>query len=345
MPNKTDSLKLNQWEGSDAVLHTDFNEDNVKIDQAVQDLNQTADATASRLEALRSKGQTDYEFLSFALLNALTLTNLESYYPGNKRGLVYDSFTSTGKMGIVDQGVHVLPDKRYLGMGKAVDEPAHAAGTQSSLHSIAPNVPWQHFFKQECCGYLKGFTLFCNLGSSATLTIRISRANKSHNQVGQQISSETITRSFIGYAAQQALTFTPVYLTPGDYVIELIPTKYIDVTRPLHTFAYDSCAKTSGVFNSIVFPFSNFGDGQVKARVTHDVGTVSVILVGSSGARFAMTRVSTGTGINQNGESCIMSEFSLANSSGLGTSVKVELTLSSPTEKSMRVYDYGVIFI
>lgn len=33
--NKTTNLRLNQWEGSDPVLRTDFNQDNSKIDQAV----------------------------------------------------------------------------------------------------------------------------------------------------------------------------------------------------------------------------------------------------------------------------------------------------------------------
>ena len=33
--NKTTHLRLNQWEGSDPVLRTDFNQDNSKIDQAV----------------------------------------------------------------------------------------------------------------------------------------------------------------------------------------------------------------------------------------------------------------------------------------------------------------------
>ena len=33
--NKTTNLRLNQWEGSDPILRTDFNQDNSKIDQAV----------------------------------------------------------------------------------------------------------------------------------------------------------------------------------------------------------------------------------------------------------------------------------------------------------------------
>ena len=33
--SKTTNLRLNQWEGSDPILRTDFNQDNSKIDQAV----------------------------------------------------------------------------------------------------------------------------------------------------------------------------------------------------------------------------------------------------------------------------------------------------------------------
>ena len=34
--NKTQQYQLNQWEAEDKVLRTEFNEDNQKIDQALQ---------------------------------------------------------------------------------------------------------------------------------------------------------------------------------------------------------------------------------------------------------------------------------------------------------------------
>ena len=35
--NKTQHYQLNQWEAEDKVLRTEFNEDNQKIDQALQE--------------------------------------------------------------------------------------------------------------------------------------------------------------------------------------------------------------------------------------------------------------------------------------------------------------------
>ena len=37
--NHTQNYQLNQWEPGDPVLHTDFNEDNQKIDEALKDRN------------------------------------------------------------------------------------------------------------------------------------------------------------------------------------------------------------------------------------------------------------------------------------------------------------------
>ena len=344
MPNKTEFLALNQWEGSDAVLHTDFNEDNLKLEQAIQSLQQRSNATVAKLDALTDKEAVDYEFLSFALLNALTLTSLESHYPGDKRGLIYDSFVGVSKAELMPEGVHILPQKRYLGLGKSLDEPLMGSQPNGSLHAALANEPWRYFFKQDCCGYLKSFTFYSNFASSATVTINIRKANKELTQAGEQISSETITRAYLSNAGVQTFGFTPVYLTPGDYAIELIPTKGISVSRPLHTFRYDSCARTDGVFTSIAYPFSGFKSGRAKARITHDTGTVGITLIGSDGTRHAMTVCAVEAGMNQEGEACIVTEYEL-DEMPVSESVQMELAMSSPTEQSMRVFDYGVVFL
>jgi len=345
MPSKTEFLGLNQWEGSDAVLHTDFNEDNYKVDEAVQALHQLSDATAASLAVLTEKEAVDYEFLSFALLNALTLTSLESYYPGDKQGLIYDSFVGAGKAMPLPEGLHVLTDVRCLGMGKAIDAANTGTLTYQPYHTAYANQPWQFFFNQNRCGYLKSFTVYSDFSANATVTINIRKADKAHTQAGEQVSTETITRNYAGSLQQQKFTFTPVYLTPGDYVIELIPTKSITLTRPLHSFVYDSCARASSLFTSVVFPFSNFRGGEVKARVTHDTGTVSVTLIGSDGTRLPMSLSGTGAGISQAGEISIVSEYALADSRSLGESVQMELDLSSPATLGMRVFDYGIVFL
>lgn len=46
--NTTDNYQLNQWEGTDRILRTDFNKDNLKTDDAVAELRETVDALAPK---------------------------------------------------------------------------------------------------------------------------------------------------------------------------------------------------------------------------------------------------------------------------------------------------------
>lgn len=46
--NTTDHYQLNQWEGTDRILRTDFNKDNLKTDDAVAELRETVDALAPK---------------------------------------------------------------------------------------------------------------------------------------------------------------------------------------------------------------------------------------------------------------------------------------------------------
>lgn len=46
--NTTDNYQLNQWEGTDRILRTDFNADNLKTDDAVAELRETVDALAPK---------------------------------------------------------------------------------------------------------------------------------------------------------------------------------------------------------------------------------------------------------------------------------------------------------
>ena len=55
--NHTEHFSLNQWQADDQVKRTDFNEDNAKIDAALNDLSGglAEKATTAALEALSKK--------------------------------------------------------------------------------------------------------------------------------------------------------------------------------------------------------------------------------------------------------------------------------------------------
>lgn len=48
---QTENYQLNQWDGADRILRTDFNADNAKVDSALQDLRKDVDAVESRAGA------------------------------------------------------------------------------------------------------------------------------------------------------------------------------------------------------------------------------------------------------------------------------------------------------
>lgn len=53
--NKTERLKLNQWDPTDQILRTDFNEDNRKIEEALTGLDAALAAAPGRLEMVREQ--------------------------------------------------------------------------------------------------------------------------------------------------------------------------------------------------------------------------------------------------------------------------------------------------
>ncbi|MGO5021673.1 hypothetical protein ACTQ4E_01105 [Lawsonibacter sp. LCP25S3_G6] len=52
--NHTANYQLNQWEATDQVLRTDFNDDNAKIDTALKSLNTTAQQHTTQLSQLQT---------------------------------------------------------------------------------------------------------------------------------------------------------------------------------------------------------------------------------------------------------------------------------------------------
>ena len=60
--NHTTNYDLNQWEGTDKVLRTEFNEDNAKIDAA---LKANADAIAANMAAMALKGNCKLEYFTY----------------------------------------------------------------------------------------------------------------------------------------------------------------------------------------------------------------------------------------------------------------------------------------
>lgn len=81
MSTQTEHIGLHQWESTDPFLREDFNEDNRKIDQAVEAVEKQTRQTADSLENM-----------SYNVFNLLLQNYYEGKYTGYKKALVFDGF-------------------------------------------------------------------------------------------------------------------------------------------------------------------------------------------------------------------------------------------------------------
>ena len=106
--NKTSNLRLNQWEGSDPILRTDFNQDNSKIDQAVNaralvrltGKNLTA-STGTITVDLLDYDLTQYEALELTLAPITSAAGTTSLTVGDTAPVSLASMAADGSRGLV----------------------------------------------------------------------------------------------------------------------------------------------------------------------------------------------------------------------------------------------------
>lgn len=113
--NKTTHLRLNQWEGSDPILRTDFNQDNSKIDQAVAAralvrlTGKTLTASAGTIYVdLLDYDLTQYEALELTLAPITSATGTTTLTVGESAPVSLASMAADGSRGLVIH-LHFLP--------------------------------------------------------------------------------------------------------------------------------------------------------------------------------------------------------------------------------------------
>ena len=113
--NKTRNLRLNQWEGSDPVLRTDFNQDNSKIDQAVAaralvrlEGGTLAAPSAAITVDLMDYDLTQYEALELTLAPVTNGSGNTTLTVGERAPVSLASMASDGSCGLVIH-LHFLP--------------------------------------------------------------------------------------------------------------------------------------------------------------------------------------------------------------------------------------------
>lgn len=113
--NKTTHLRLNQWEGSDPILRTDFNQDNSKIDQAVAAralvrlTGRTLTTAAGTISVdLLDYDLTQYEALELTLAPITSGSGTTTLTVGDTAPVSLVSMASDGSRGLVIH-LHFLP--------------------------------------------------------------------------------------------------------------------------------------------------------------------------------------------------------------------------------------------
>ena len=113
--SKTTNLRLSQWEGSDPILRTDFNQDNSKIDQAVTAralvrlTGKTLTASGADITLdLLDYDLTQYEALMLTLAPITSGTGVTSLTVGEGEPVSLASMASDGSRGLVIH-LHFLP--------------------------------------------------------------------------------------------------------------------------------------------------------------------------------------------------------------------------------------------
>ena len=113
--NKTTNLQLNQWEGSDPILRTDFNQDNSKLDQAVTAralvrlAGRTLTASAGTISVdLLDYDLTQYEALELTLAPITSGTGTTTLTVGEADPVSLAAMASDGSRGLVIR-LHFLP--------------------------------------------------------------------------------------------------------------------------------------------------------------------------------------------------------------------------------------------
>ena len=94
MSTQTEHIGLHQWESTDPFLREDFNEDNRKIDQAVETVEKQTRQTADSLENM-----------SYNVFNLLLQNYYEGKYTGYKKALIFDGFMDQTLISAVDNGL------------------------------------------------------------------------------------------------------------------------------------------------------------------------------------------------------------------------------------------------
>lgn len=312
---------LCQWQPTDKFLREEFNQDNEKIDSALGQAEAKADRALSGLEAA------DYNIYNLLLQN-----EYEGKYTGYKKALLFDGFADESGIDSVS-GVNFDGPNRSLvldGLGQQQDAVAFGTSGVINLHAgKTTSGTW------TATG--NGTLIKAELYVTGTATLELYQGNQF---LGSATASQNNYGSICSFTFSVPVTAGTAYrlvLTAGDGGITLQVSGSSAIGFRLN---FTPVIRTSGSVTTGTF---STGEAQgALAWVRHQNGSVACS-IRSGGTWLSMSPAGTRSTVNLDGESCTESSFRLEQAVAAGTALRLSLT--TPTGKRMRVYDYGAALL
>ena len=312
----TTNYGLCQWQGADAFLREEFNQDNEKIDAALGGLRRGLDDTA------------------YNVYNLILQTYYEDKYTGFKRGLMFDGFLD--ESGIAAKDETLVVRDRALRLCRTGEENWTAAPDGSY------GAPYYGAFYTQTrtaagAGILTGFRFTIKYtGSSSTVRLQVWLN-------GTQVREQEVT--FTNLTGNREVTLEePVLLLPGDQYrlgfpkrgsssLDFALTSSDDLAG---TALITPLAAEAGTVTVTTQPLPE-GCTQVLLFARSAGGAVTPALAGT-----ALTLHSTRQTQTPEGEPC--TEQAWRGSAPAGETVSLSWTLAAGAE-GCALHDYGLLLL
>lgn len=327
--NYTTNYGLCQWEPGDSFVQTEFNQDNAKIDAAIQRL---ADTVEDQMAALGHD------------LYALVLQHhYEGMTTGWKKALFFDGFQDKALVASASESLFFR--ERAVCLCRTAQEDI-SAGYADDPTFANPQVTASH----TAAGY-------CRITG---LTI------KTRCTYDRDVSQDSMVKVMVGRdTIYQATHPVDIPVTPGIQEItlpgvELLPGDVFSVSVGFGNTAYlcypaadgsgtmggtihiDSPSGTAGSFTTPALDLP--GRTALRAWVRYSGGAVFLSAQGADGISHPFASLGDRTTVNAAGTACTQREFALSAPPESGT-LAFTMTLSLGKDERMEVFDYGVLLL
>ena len=329
----TEHYGLCQWAAEDSFLREEFNQDNAKIDGALNTLS----------EELSEAQEENEEKLDPIRYNLYQLW-LQRYYEGKetgmKKALLFDGFLDGSLVAALTQGTFLHGGSVWLsGTGQdSITGQTQTGGIAAQGGTVESDV-----VTADGYGYLTGCTLeesYLGASASAVVTVTVEFLLNGKVQAARQVTMRG-SESVFSISAGKSI---PV--CPGDtFQMKLTAPEndWLRFTRSAANgnhvaagFAFTSGAAASGTLTSTAFAV----DGTIqKARLylRRRGGSASPSLNGT-----AMTWLSARETVDGDGSACQEDSWEL---SGIQSPLTVKLALDRGSDGTMEVLDYGMVLL